>query len=103
MKRDTCVTKRTLKRNARRFARDSTSAWHGLNAFVNEFCGLNRKTYREKFMDKLCEVVDEYVTLNCAILMWCHKNGVDPCDFVCEVENMGFADLREYALGRNRS
>ena len=89
----TGVTKRTWDKNARRFAMVSTSAWRDLNAFVNSHCKRKSEKVKEKFRDELCEVVDRYVNFNCEILTWCHKNGVNPQDFVCDVENLGFGNL----------
>lgn len=86
------VTKRTWDKNARRFAMESASAWRDLSAFVKSHCrGGDKK--REAFCDEMCGIVDRYIEFNCAILMWCHKNGVNPQDFVCDVENLGFEAL----------
>ena len=85
MKRKSGVTKRTWNKNATKFAASASSAWKDLNAFVESNCA---KKSRESFLDKMCEVVDKYVHLNWEILMWCHKNGVDPQDFVCDVMNI---------------
>ena len=92
------VTKRTWDRNARKFADVAGSAWRDLNAFVESNCKRRSEKEREAFCDNLCEIVDMYVEFNCAILTWCHKNGVDPRDFVCDVENLGFQTLKELAL-----
>lgn len=84
------ITKRTRTRNVMRFANEIVSAWKSLNNFVDDHCKRKSANVREAFMDRLCEVTDKYVELNCAILTWCHKNGVDACDFICEVENVSF-------------
>ena len=82
------VTKRTRDRNVRRFSDKSVHAWKCLNKFADDH--YKKKCERERFVDELCEVVDRYINLNCEILLWCNKNGVDPCDFVCDVENNSF-------------
>lgn len=91
--KNTGVTKRTWDKNARKFAMASTSAWRNFNAFVSEHCKRKSKKERDAFSDALSEVVDEYVKVNCEILTWCHKNGVNPQDFVCDVNNLGFGNL----------
>ena len=88
MKRMSGVTKRTWNKNATKFAAEYSASWKDLNAFVESNCAKKSTIGRESFRDNLCEVVDRYVNLNCDILMWCHKNGVDPRDFVCDVMNM---------------
>jgi hypothetical protein len=89
------VTKRTRDRNVRRFAKEGASAWKSLYDFVDVHCKRKSAKEREAFMDGLCDVVDKYVELNCAVLTWCHKNGVDPFDFIsdvfgCDVDNVSF-------------
>lgn len=88
MKRKTGVTKRTWSKNATKFAASYSSAWKDLNAFVDSHCKRRSEKVKEAFRDELCEIVDRYVNLNCEILLWCHKNGVEPQDFVCDVMNM---------------
>ena len=94
MKRKSGVTKRTWDKNAKRFAAQATEAWSDLNAFVESRCKLKGTKWREiwcdKFRDELCEIVDKYVNLNCDIHAWCRKNGVDPVDFMCDVNNLGY-------------
>lgn len=84
----TGVTKRTRNRNIRRFADESVYAWKCLEKFADSHC--KGKSEKGRFVDELCDVVDRYIDLNCKILLWCHKNGVDPRDFVCDVENNSF-------------
>ena len=86
------VTKQTREKNARRFAMESTSAWRDLNAFAKAHCKRSKKA-QDAFMDELCPIVDKYIEVNCKILTWCHKNGVDPRDFVCDVENLSFGNI----------
>lgn len=81
------VTKRTRDRNVTKFAASYASAWKELNAFVESNCDKKSKIGRETFRDKMCEVVDRYINLTCDTLTWCHNNGVDPRDFVCDVMN----------------
>ena len=81
------VTKRTRDRNVTKFAAAYLSAWKDLNAFVESNCAKKSQIGRETFRDKLCDVVDRYINLNYEIITWCHKNGVDPQDFVCDVMN----------------
>jgi len=88
----TGVTKRTWDKNAKRFAMVSNANWQGIKAFVKLHCKGGEKK-REVFLDDLCPIIDRCVELNCAILMWCNKNGVDPRDFVCDVENIAFENL----------
>ena len=78
------VTERTRAARVRKFAVGAADAWRGLNAFVRKRCSHEPEQAMEAF-DDLCNVVDRYVHLNCEILRWCHRNGVDPGDFVCEV------------------
>lgn len=80
------VTKRTWNKNAKKFSAERNEAWRDLNAFVESHCRGSEKK-REKFLDSLCKVVDRYIALNNGMLMWCHKNGVDPQDFFCDVMN----------------
>lgn len=88
MKRKTKgVTRRTYRANVKRFADLSTSAWKSLNTFVKSNCKVKRR--QEEFMDALCALVDRYVDFNCRILTWCHRYGVDPQTFVCDVMNRG--------------
>lgn len=93
------VTKRTRARNVRRFAKEIASAWKSLNDFVDSHCKLKSAKEREAFMDGLCDVADKYVELNCAILTWCHKNGVDPRDFMCDVDNVSFEKISAQTAG----
>lgn len=86
------VTKRTWNKNAKKFATESTAAWRDLNAFVKSHCKGSEKK-REAFLDELSKIVDRYIEFNCAILTWCHKNGVNPQDFVCDVVNLGCGSL----------
>ena len=88
----TGVTKRTWNKNARKFAMESTASWRDLNAFVKSHCKGGEKK-RAAFLDELCPIIDRYIHFNCEILMWCHKNGVDPRDFVCDVVNLGCGNL----------
>ena len=88
----TGVTKRTWDKNAKRFAMESTAAWRDLNAFVKSHCKGSEKK-RASYLDELSVIVDKYIEFNCAILTWCNKNGVDPRDFVCDVENIAFENL----------
>lgn len=90
------VTKRTLDKNARKFSDLSNAAWNDLCAFANSHCRGEKK--REAFLEELCVIVDKYIDLNCKIIMWCHKNGVDPMDFMCDVVNMG----SEHATGAKK-
>ena len=89
MKRKSGVTKKTWSKNATKFATSCSSAWKDLNACVNSHCKRKSANEKEMFMDALCEIVDRYVNLNCEILRWCHKNGVNPNDFFCDVINHG--------------
>ena len=87
------ITKRTRTRNVMRFANEFVSAWKSLNNFCDSHCKRKSANVREAFIDRLCEVTDKYVELNCAILTWCHKNRVDACDFMYEVENVSFEKM----------
>lgn len=89
MKRKSGVTKRTWSKNATKFAASYSSAWKDLNAFVNSHCKRKSANEKEMFTDALYEIVDRYVNLNCEILTWCHKNGVNPEKFICDVINNG--------------
>lgn len=91
----TGVTKQTYSRNAKKFAAISNSAWHDLNAFVDSHCRPKNQKARGAFLDDLCKVVDKYIELNCAIILWCQKNDVDLQDFMCDVENCGFEDFKK--------
>ena len=90
-----CVTKRTWDKNAKKFAKESAAAWRDLNKFVESRCMMKegRELWCELFRNELCEIVDRYVELNCAIYTWCHKNGVDVSDFMCDVDNFGLESL----------
>ena len=88
------VTKRTWNKNAKKFSAERNEAWRDLNAFVESHCKIDwtedvqsAEKKREKFLDSLCKVVDRYIALNNEMLTWCHKNGVDPNDFFCDVMN----------------
>ena len=94
----TGVTKQTYTRNAKKFAAIANAAWHDLNAFVDSHCKLKSQKARDAFQDELCKVVDKYVEFNCAIILWCQRNGVDPCEFVCDDENCGFEDFKKEVL-----
>lgn len=89
MKTKNGVTKRTWDKNARRFAGESTSAWHDLEGFVKAHCKRSEKA-RQAMMDELCPIVDRYIDINCRIRDWCHKNGVELDPFMCDVANLGF-------------
>ena len=105
-KKPTGVTERTRSARVRKFAVGAAYAWRSLNAFVQKHCSHAPEQAREAF-DDLCDVVDRYVHLNCEVLTWCHRNGVDPRDFVCEVmsceahERAG-DEAREKPKRRNR-
>ena len=90
MKKKNGVTKRTWDKKVRVFARESTSAWRDLEAFVKAHCGKKTEKARMAMMDELCPIVDKYVDINCKIRDWCHKNGVDIGEFICDVDNLGF-------------
>lgn len=83
------VTRKTWDKNVRRFAMESTSAWRDLEAFAKSHCKRSEKA-RQAFLDELCPLVDKYVDINCKIRDWCHKNGVDIGEFICDVDNLGF-------------
>ena len=83
------VTKKTWDKNARKFARESSSAWFDLEGFVKKHCKRSEKA-RQTMLDELCPIVDKYVDINCKIRDWCFKNGVDIGEFICDVDNLGF-------------
>ena len=85
------VTKKTIARNIQKFSDMSLESWNAFNKFVDSHWRSKKK--REVVLDELCEIVDKYVELNCRILMWCQKNGVDPVQFMCDVENYGFNEI----------
>lgn len=91
----TGVTKQTYSRNVKKFAAISRDAWRGLNAFVDSHCKSKKPNARIEFLDDLCVAADKYVELNCAIMHWCQKNGVDLQDFLCDVENFRFEDFKK--------
>lgn len=91
----TGITRRTYSRNMKKFAAAANSAWRDLNAFVDSRCRPKRQKARDAFRDELCKVVDKYIEFNCAIVLWCQKNGVDLQDFICDVENCGFEDFKK--------
>ena len=86
----TGVTKRTYDKNVRRFAKDCVDAWSDLNSFVESRCRTSKA--RDDFRDRLCEIVDKYIDINYEMHTWCHRNGVDARDFVCDVVNLGITD-----------
>ena len=88
----TGVTKRTWDKNARRFAMESTTAWHDLEAFVKAHCKRSEKA-RQTMLDEICPIVDRYIDINCRIRDWCYKNGVELDTFMCDVTNLGFDNL----------
>lgn len=92
MKKKNGVTKKTLEKNVRKFARESSSAWFDLEGFVKKHCKRSEKA-RQAMMDELCPIVDRYININCHIRDWCHKNGVELDQFICDVVNMGFCEL----------
>ena len=89
----TGVTKRTYDKNVRRFAKVRADAWDVLNSFVESRCRTSKA--RNDFRDRLCEIVDKYIDFNCEMLTWCHRNGVDARDFVCDVVNLGITDIED--------
>lgn len=81
------VTPRTLRRNVRAFAVKSKALFDDMIKFVDAHCKSKSSAAKEKFLDELATIVDGYAEYNCQILTWCHKNGVDVHEFMCDVVN----------------
>lgn len=86
------VSRRTYNKRAEDFAKRSTAAWKALTEFADKY-GPKGRGAKNRYMDELTAVVDEYINLNCAMRDWCQDRGVDMAEFFCDVENVGFAML----------
>lgn len=79
------VTPRTRKRNVRAFAVKGKSLFADVEKFVDAHCKLRSSAAKEKFLDEMCELIDKWTLYNSGIIDWCHKNGVDAQEFMCDV------------------
>lgn len=78
------VTKRTYDRNVRKYAKASGEALRSLMAFADKY---RPASGGDKYLDELSSLVDMYGRLNCEVLEWCYRSGVDVDRFSCDVNN----------------
>ena len=81
------VSKRTVASKCHKFAAEAAKCYDHLVKFVENNTKGESDEHIMAFRDELCEIVDNYIMLNCNIDDWCHKNNVDLADFVCDVLN----------------
>ena len=90
-KKTKVVSKATYKRNVKKFSGKAVSLFDTLQNFVDK--NFKGKKKREKMLDEVCGIIDNYIHLNLEIYHWCNTNKVDADDFFCDVNNTGFNDL----------
>lgn len=78
------VTKRTYDRNVRKYAKAAGEAFSSLIAFADKY---GPASGRDEYLDELRCLIDTYGRLNCDILEWCYRSGVDAERFACDVNN----------------
>ena len=79
------VTKKTYTTNVKKFAKRREDAFRKLNAFVET--NWKSKKAREKHLDEIATIIDEYIQNTVGMMEWCHKNDMSTNDFVCDVVN----------------
>lgn len=94
MKKST-VTKRTWNKNVNKFANGFRECWKDLDMFVASNTKGKTSKKRDAFRDRLCDLIDKYIMLNCDVRDWCHKNNVSREDFICDVLNSGTTTVNE--------
>lgn len=71
------------KRSVKRFAKASVEAFNMLRNYVKS----TTPTDVETNLDRICEIIDNYIELNSNMMDWCNKHNIDPCIFTCDVSN----------------
>lgn len=94
MKKST-VTKRTWNKNVNKFANAFRECWKDIDMFVASNTKGKNAEKRDAFMESLCDLIDKHIMLNCEVRDWCHKNKVNPEDFICDVLNSGTTTVNE--------
>ena len=94
MKKNT-VTKRTWNKNVNKFANAFRECWKDLDMFVATNTKGKASKKRDEFRDRLCDLIDKYIILNCNVQDWCFKNKVNQDDFISDVINSGITTANE--------
>lgn len=75
------VTKKQCDKKVQEAINKAKKNFKKLKAFAK------RNKISDKELDKLCDIIDSYSILNCDLLDWSIKNGVDYSDMACGVLN----------------
>ena len=94
MKKST-VTKRTWNKNVNKFANEFRELWKDIDMFVASNTKGKTTEKRDEFRDRLCDLIDKYINVNCKIKDWCFKNKVNHEDFVYDVISSGATKVNE--------